>query len=118
MIFKIVAAKPIKEMVIRFSVVLFEMQGPREVMHSEYDIAVDVSQNVQVQEDDEGKLRLNIDGDAIMRELTDTIVRMQYTSGVAQQMISAKWNAISEEEKTEQELEDGYPQALSDALAQ
>lgn len=100
---KIVRAVPIKEFVIRFSVQTMETQGLKEAVTGEYDIAIDVQPYVTSEEVD-GKVKMNINGDAILQELTNMVASLQYTQRVAQEfaitgLVGSKWVAITEEER-------------------
>lgn len=110
MIIKVTGAKPIKEMVIRFSVALYELQGNLEVVHSEYDLAVDVQPHVQIDPNDklpDGRSRININGDALFQEIISSVGAMQYTAMVANMMRNRIWTVVTEEEekKTEGDVE-------------
>lgn len=106
MIFKIVKATPIKEFVIRFSVELYEMQGPCEVLHSAYDIAQDVQQYVNGEKEESSDvIRLDINDSAIFQELTNSIAMLQLTAGVAKRLTGARWNVLHEGEDESKDVE-------------
>ena len=102
MIFVIEKVKPIKEWVGRVSVVLYEMQGNKRVMHSSYDVAIDLEPHVDATNTDQG-VKVNIRGDAIMQELTTSIGAMQLTASIAKELEGVEWQVLSEEEKKQQE---------------
>ena len=100
MIFKIVKATAIKAMVIRCSVELFDMQGTREILHSAYDVVLDVQDKVNADTNDDN-VRLSINGDAIMQELTNSVGELQLTAGVAANLVGARWNVVGEEDESQ-----------------
>lgn len=113
MIFKIIDARPIKEMLIRFTIGLYEYQGVKETQHSVYEVAVDVQPYVTAEDTADG-VKLTLDGDNLRQELTNTIGALQLTSMVAKNMIDVVWNVFNEEEANEQPANTGTTERLSD----
>src|SRR5689334_4380937 len=102
MIFVIENATPIKEMVARINVNLYEIQGNKRVPHSEYAVALDLQPYVTAENIDQG-VKVAINGDALMQELVNSIGAMQLTANVARQLTGVEWQVINEEPQTEEE---------------
>lgn len=98
MIFVIKNATSIKEMVSRVNVELYEIQGNKRVLHSEYSVAIDLQPYVNAENTEQG-VKVAINGDAIMQELTASIGAMQLTAHVAKELEGVEWLVQSEEEK-------------------
>jgi len=95
----ITSARPIKPMVIRFSIELFDDEGN---FTSEYEIATDVEEFVQF-ELLEDRTNVNIDGSAIQQHLTDQVVQMQFTAMLASNFNGLEWEALNNDEKPTKE---------------
>jgi hypothetical protein len=117
MIFVIEKARSIKEMVARLDVCLYELQSNKRVLYGEYSIAVDLQPYVSADQTDQGT-RLNMNGDGLMQEITNSIGAMQLTSIVTKNLEGVEWQVLSEEEKKQLEdtSSDGYVEALQNEM--
>ncbi len=101
--FVIDAAKPIKPMVIRFTVLVYE----EDDLSGEYEIAVDIEPYVQYDISEEAT-NINIDAIAIQQYLTNSIAEMQITNIIANGFLNNNldWTANQEDEEV---VEDNEP---------
>lgn len=102
MIFVIRDCTPIKELVSRLTVELYEMQGNKRVLHSEYAVALDLQQYIAANDTDNG-VSVNINGDGIMQELTRLVGAMQLTASVSHQLKGLEWPVSNGEEEQKDE---------------
>jgi len=94
---EITSAHPIKPMVVRFAIDLYDNDNN---LTSEYEIAIDIEEFLQY-EMLEDRTNINIDGSAIQQYLTDQVVEMQFTAMVARNFTGLSWEANEPDEENE-----------------
>lgn len=97
--FEIESAKPIKPMVVRFSVLMWE----EDSLVGEYEIAVDIDPYVDYQLE-ENNTNININAAGVQQYLTTQIAEMQITGLIAKGFNGLEWDANEEEVEDESEV--------------
>lgn len=92
LILRISKARPIKPMVVRVSVELYDAN--KNIM-GEYDIALDIEGDVR--QDEENPSKVNVNVAALQQKLTDAVADMQLTGMIANQFEGLEWIAVQPE---------------------